>query len=145
MRDDSLFMIEIITSFQSFPLEGNILLVGEHFSLWIIHLPSIIFYFSISSVKVENWLGYSENYNCLPYNRYNEKCVIALVIVFNNELTETFCCYCLCQFSWKWLIQISENNQLCQMTLIMLIAIANIQFEIKVQTEKIDHNLAAMP
>jgi hypothetical protein len=31
------------------------------------------------------------------------------------------------------------------MTLIMLIAIANIQFEIKVQTEKIDHNLAAMP
>ena len=33
MRDDSLFMIEIITSFQSFPLEGNILLVGEHFSL----------------------------------------------------------------------------------------------------------------
>lgn len=89
MKEDYFFMIEIIISFQSLPLEGNIILVGRVMGT----ISNVKYLPSIDNVSFSNFpgqsrklIGLSTELTAFRPNDIIKKCVIG----FNNELTETF-------------------------------------------------------
>jgi hypothetical protein len=89
MKDDSFFMIESIISFQSFPLEGNILLVGRVMGT----ISAVKYSPPIDNISFLNFpgqsrklIGLSTELTARRPSDIMKKCVIG----FHNELTETF-------------------------------------------------------